>query len=810
MKTIVKKKATKETKVSYSKKPENISFEEWQIALRRQFALEQKFKIKNTGEHPVFSDFDVTNPQTQKTYKVAIRSNTIGFNFCNCPDFKINNLGTCKHIEYVFNQLRGKKNNDRYLAVGYERPYSSVTLRFGIQRKIVLRIGTAKGKAMSKLAGGFFDKSLSLKESAFGRFDTFLERARRLDPQFRCYPDAIDFIVSERESRRRVALIEKRFPKGQESEKLDKIIKTELYAYQKEGILMAAKAGRFIIADDMGLGKTIQAIGIAQLMKTELGIERVLIVCPTSLKYQWKTEIEKFTDNSSSVIQGMQHKRSKQYDSGAFFKIVSYNAVTKDISVVNKSNPDMIILDEAQRIKNWKTKTAQAIKQLQSPYCLVLTGTPLENKLDELHSLVEFVDKYRLGPLSKFLYDHQITNEFGKVIGYKELNKIGESIASICIRRTKREVLKQLPARIDKTLLVNVTQEQLDVHSEHYENVTKLVTKWRKYGFLSEKERQLLMIGLNCMRMVSDSTYILDQKTRHDTKITELMSILDEIFENNGEKVVIFSQWERMTRLVGWELDKREVKYEYLHGGVPAEKRKDLLVNFKNDPESRVFLSTDAGGVGLNLQSASILINLDCPWNPAVLEQRIGRIHRLGQEKPVTIINFISRGTIEERMLELLKFKRQLFEGVLDGGEDSIFMGESKMKQFMKTVEQLTNMPKATELLVQEEAETNEMAEGEINESDIIQEYEVVVGNTESRHTVPENAMNELLQTGLSFLGKLSGMFSDPDKTKAAISAWIEKDDNTGKACLKIPLEDTAIVNKAADFLTTFFSSFKK
>jgi len=196
-----------------------------------------------------------------------------------------------------------------------------------------------------------------------------------------------------------------------------------------------------------------------------------------------------------------------------------------------------------------------------------------------------------------------------------------------------------------------MTQEQMDIHNELGDNVAKLVNKWRRYGFLNETDRKRLILSLSQMRMVCDSSYILDQKTRHDTKIDEVMNILDEFFENSEEKVVIFSQWERMTRLVAQELDNRGVKFENLNGGVESSKRKDLLENFRNEPKSRVFLSTDAGGVGLNLQSASLLINLDIPWNPAVLEQRIARIYRLGQERNVSIINLeIGRASCRERV----------------------------------------------------------------------------------------------------------------------------------------------------------------
>lgn len=246
-------------------------------------------------------------------------------------------------------------------------------------------------------------------------------------------------------------------------------------------------------------------------------------------------------------------------------------------------------------------KTIQAI---------VLTGTPLENKLDELHSIVEFVNPYKLGALFRFLDKHQIKEEAtGKVIGYQKLNQISKVLSEILVRRTKKEILDQLPERIDKNYFVDVTKEQWDIHQDYENMVSRLVHKWRRFGFLTEQDRQRLLIALSSMRMVSDSTFILDQETRYDRKIDELLVLLKEIFESGNDKVVIFSQWERMTRLVARELRKMNIGFEYLHGGVPGVKRKDLIVNFKKDPEKRVFLSTDAGGVGLNLQSANVIMD---------------------------------------------------------------------------------------------------------------------------------------------------------------------------------------------------------
>ena len=200
----------------------------------------------------------------------------------------------------------------------------------------------------------------------------------------------------------------------------------------------------------------------------------------------------------------------------------------------------------------------------------------------------------------------------------------------------------------------------------------------------------LLMLGQ--MRMLADSTFIIDQNldTRHDVKVSEAMNILSDALEGSDTKVVIFSEWERMARLMAMELDARGLSYAFLHGGVEDRKRNDIIEHFQNDSQCRIFLSTDTGSTGLNLQTAGILINLDLPWNPAVLEQRIGRIYRIGQDDPIQVLNLVSKDSIEERMIDRLRFKRSLFEGALDGGDDTIFLSEDRFQGFMESLASLT------------------------------------------------------------------------------------------------------------------------
>lgn len=478
--------------------------------------------------------------------------------------------------------------------------------------------------------------------------------------------------------------------------------------------------------------------------------------------------------------------------------------------------PDIVILDEAQRIKNWRAKTSQNIKRLSSPYTMVLTGTPVENNIEELYSLVQYINQYLLGSLHHFLTSHQLLEEeTGKVTGYKGLNGIGQKLSGIMLRRTKKEVLKQLPERMDKNLFVPMTEQQMELHTQYGDTVAQLVNKWKRFGFLNEKDRQTLLNCLGMMRMVCDSTYIIDQQTNHQTKLDELFNILDELLVNLDEKVVIFSQWERMTRLIANGLTDRKIKFENLHGGIPSKDREALFTNFNNDPECRVFLSTDAGGVGLNLQAAANIINMDIPWNPAVLEQRIARIYRMGQKKNVSVTNIISQETIEHRMLSVLKFKSAVAAGILDNGEDSIFAGDDKFKKFMQSVESMTQNEQETEAIEFDSTEKEEISESLVQEDGTIlldqpieDLFEETINQqppaiTQSTPHIPQP--QELIQNGMNFLSQLMTTLNNPEATKNLTKSITEKDETTGQVYLKIPIQNTDIVENALSFLGKMF-----
>ena len=768
-------------------KPADLPLDAWQRELRRQFGREQRFRIENTGHEEVFSDYQVTNPQSKATYRVAIRGAAPGENFCNCPDFATNTLGTCKHVEFVLGRLERNRRTRPVLREGFQPRHTEIVLQYGAQRTVRLRAGQDCPRGLTALARKFFDGDGLLRADAFATFESFLSRAARFDHDVRCYDDVLAFVAELRDGARRAERLEEAFPRGVEDKALRSLLRCDLYAYQRKGALFAAGAGRCLIGDEMGLGKTVQAIAAAEIMARLFGVERVLIVCPTSLKHQWEREIARFSRRPTRVVGGLRARRERQFaDTGGFFRIINYDTVHADLDLIDAWSPDLVILDEAQRIKNWKTRTARSVKRLASPYAIVLTGTPLENRLEELVSIVEFVDRHRLGPTYRFLADHQVHDENGKVTGYRHLDRIGQTLAPMLLRRTKKQVLSELPARLDKNFFLPMTAEQRRHHEENREVVARIVAKWRRHKFLSEADQRRLMIALQNMRMSCDSTYLLDGKTDFGVKADELATLLDELLEEPGVKVVVFSQWLRMHELLARRLKTKRFGHVLFHGGLTGGQRKAMLDRFREDSGCRAFLATDAGGVGLNLQHASAVVNVDLPWNPAVLEQRIGRVHRLGQHKPVQVVNFIAEGTIEEGMLSVLKFKKSLFAGVLDGGEREVFLGGSRLSRFIDTVEKATATTD-----VPPERGSAPQAPGPTE-----QRGEPVVSAIPVPADGGADVWAPLIQTGLTLLEQFADALRPAAASGRTGLSLVHRDPTTGQDYLRIPVPKQEVLDR--------------
>ena len=327
--------------------------------------------------------------------------------------------------------------------------------------------------------------------------------------------------------------------------------------------------------------------------------------------------------------------------------------------------PDLVILDEAQRIKNWQTKTANAVKKLNSRYAFVLTGTPLENRIDEIYSIVQFLDPELLGPLFRFNREFYELDERGRPIGHRNLDVLAERVSSVMLRRRKEDVESQLPGRTTKTFFVPMTNAQLEAY-DGYEFLARRLAAVGAKRPLTPEEFKMLQGHLACMRMICDTPYILDGR-RHDCpKMEEIERLLPDLLDDPERKILVFSEWVRMLELVRDYAVDAGIEFAWHTGSVPQHRRRAEINRFREDPECRLFLSSESGGVGLNLQAADTVVNLDQPWNPARLEQRIARAWRKHQTRPVNVINLVSENTIEHRMLGLLAAKRTLAEGVID------------------------------------------------------------------------------------------------------------------------------------------------
>ncbi len=811
-----KKKAQRVSRLSYLRRPGHLDVKEWQTQLRRQFGRDQSFTLENIGSEPVFSEFQVGNPHSGNTYRVAIRGANVGDNFCACADFATNDLGTCKHIEFVLGRLEGRRGAAKALKQGFHPAYSEIHLQYAGERQVRFRAGSQCPPALARHAARVFNGSNgALPLDRIAEIDGLLMRAGKADHEIRCYEDALGFIAQVRDAQVRRRILDEAYPKGAASRSLGTLVKARLYPYQAEGALFAARAGRCLIGDEMGLGKTIQAIAAVELFARHFGAQRVLIVCPTSLKHQWQREIARFTDRHAQVIGGLRTMRESQYAQPGFCKITNYDVLSRDLDLITAWSPDVVIVDEAQRVKNWNTVAARALKRIESPYAIVLTGTPLENRLEELVSIVQFVDRHRLGPTWRLRHTHQVLDESGRVVGYRDLDRIGRTLDPILLRRRKSEVLSQLPPRVDNTVFVPMTPEQTVHHDENREIVDRIVHRWRKTGYLSDADQRRLTCALQNMRMSCNSTYLLDQQTDHGSKVDELATLLGELFEQPDAKAVIFSQWVRTHELIVRRLQQKGWGHVLFHGGVPSERRGALVDRFRTDPACRVFLSTDAGGVGLNLQdAAAVVINMDMPWNPAVLEQRIGRVYRLGQSRSVQVVNFVAEGTIEERMLSVLAFKKSLFAGVLDGGASEVFLGGSKLEKFMESVSAMTVPAQELETGSEEErvvATTVAEASGEPPAAG------------EDRNAprqsmaAAQNPWEPLLAAGLKLIETLADASSNGGggdtqaaATREASMPRVEIDASTGRKYLKLPMPEPQAIEQLGAALSRLISVIRK
>ncbi len=446
-------------------------------------------------------------------------------------------------------------------------------------------------------------------------------------------------------------------------------VKATLRPYQQAGFNWLAfihkLASGGILADDMGLGKTLQTITLLTWAKKKEKKKLNLVVAPTSVAPNWAREIAKFSPKMKTVLWQGSDRHALEGDlEKADIMITSYALLRRDAEVLEKQDFRYVILDEAQHIKNPMSQTARAAKKLPAERRLALTGTPIENRLSEIWSIIDFVSPGLLGPLKAF------EDRFAKPIDRGDMEaaeRLRKTIQPFVLRRLKSDVVDDLPEKIEQEIVVPLADEQDTLYKQILGEVRKSVLSEVESQGVAKSQIQILA-ALTRLRQVACDPRLMKLPEQeftdaHSGKLGALREIIQEAKEG-GHRVLVFSQFVQMLQIIRRMLDEDRVDYEYLDGS--TKDRADRVDRFNEDESLTCFLiSLKAGGTGLNLTGADTVVHFDPWWNPAVEDQATDRAHRIGQTRVVNVYRLIARGTVEEKILELSDKKRALMTNVL-------------------------------------------------------------------------------------------------------------------------------------------------
>ncbi|MEY8458638.1 SNF2 helicase associated domain-containing protein [Lactococcus ileimucosae] len=447
-------------------------------------------------------------------------------------------------------------------------------------------------------------------------------------------------------------------------------VKAELRSYQETGVRWMSMLTHYhlggILADDMGLGKTVQAI--TYLLSNLKEGEIALVTAPASLVYNWASEFEQFTDKMDYVVvDGMKAEREAMIQGKHQIYITSYGSFLKDFDDYQNKELTYLLLDEAQAVKNYSSKTNRALSQLNVAHTFALSGTPLENRLEEIWAIFQVI-------MPGFLPKREIFNKMSPEV-------IARIIHPFIMRRKKEDVLTELPDKMEMTLRNNMVEEQKLIYLAQLELMQRSVRQMDSASL--KKSRIEILAGITRLRQICNTPALFMENYKGGSgKLDSLMELLEQI-KGSGHRPLIFSQFTKTFPYIEEAMEKLNLTAYKLTGSTPVKERLEMVQAFNAGSRDAFLISLKAGGVGLNLTSADLVILVDLWWNPAVEEQAIARAHRMGQKSTVEVIRLITQGTIEEKIMEIQERKKGLIANVLDGDVIDKTLSEAEIREIL-------------------------------------------------------------------------------------------------------------------------------
>ena len=422
-----------------------------------------------------------------------------------------------------------------------------------------------------------------------------------------------------------------------------------------------------ILADEMGLGKSIQLIYLIKQILLEKKDAKILIVAPTSLIYNWKNEFDKFaSDISYKVLAENKTVRKEELEHLDDYNVLitTYGLVRQDQEKYKEMNFELIAIDEAQNIKNPNAQMTKVVKSLTANTKLALTGTPLENSVLELWSIFDFIMPGYLANMVNFRKKYNIKNVDDDSL--KQLNHLNDQIKPFILRRKKKDVVTELPDKIENNIYIDLNSEQKKLYVAQLEKTQKELDNILSTEGFKKGNFKILQLLTKLRQLCIDPRIVYENYQGGSAKIENLVSIVKEIIEN-GHKILLFTSYKTALDIVNKEFTNNNISTYVIDGSVSSKKRMELVNKFNEDNTNVFLITLKAGGTGLNLTSADVVIHLDLWWNPQVENQATDRAHRIGQKNTVEVIKLICKGTIEERILELQNKKKILNDKLIEG-----------------------------------------------------------------------------------------------------------------------------------------------